>query len=358
MQADANSVYIVDTLFPLDDDGGESRGDARRRRRALKHANDPFAPLPPPLSEEALALDTAIREERALLIAQSKGRLKEGHQRVRLLVAYHGAPFHGVAIQPKHKTVAGVIRDALHQIAKYHPDVPLLVVAGRTDAGVHGWGQVMHVDLLPPRGGIDCARLKRSLNKMLAPHVVIRAVDIAPEGDFHARFSAISRSYRYTVLNRAEPDPFLSGLVWHVERPLDLSAMRLACDPFMGRHDFSSFCKVPKDDPDPSMIRVITSANWVDLGNDILRFDVEATSFCQQMVRAIVGLMVDVGLGRRSAGEVLSVLNARDRSRGVQPAPAHGLCLWDVGYPPELAFPVATESMQSKPVSVFGRTDH
>ena len=119
-----------------------------------------------------------------------------------------------------------------------------------------------------------------------------------------------------------------------MEEPLDLPAMRLACDPLIGEHDFTSFCRVPRGVDSYSMVRRVIDAAWEDLGDGVLRFEIEASSFCQQMVRAVVGLMVDIGRGRRRAGDVSSVLAARDRSKGSNLAPPHGLCLWEVTYPP------------------------
>jgi tRNA pseudouridine38-40 synthase len=250
--------------------------------------------------------------------------------RLRMLVAYHGGGFHGIALQSRHRTVGGVLTEAATTVLQLS-QAPKLVVAGRTDAGVHGWGQVLHLDV-QLRKKLDLVKLKRSLNQMLAPEVVVRAVEVAPEG-FHARYSARYRRYRYEVVNRPDLDPFRVGLAWHVTAPLDLRLMTLACDPLFGTHDFSSFCRVPKGDPDASMIRTLTDARWLDLGDGLLRFEIGASSFCQQMVRAVVGVMVEVGTGKRTAGDVMQLLRSRDRSTGSPLAPAAGLYLWEVGYP-------------------------
>ena len=143
---------------------------------------------------------------------------------------------------------------------------------------------------------------------------------------------AIARHYRYTVRNHPVADPFTAGTAWHVVRPLDLAAMRLSCDPLYGEHDFSSFCRRPPV-AGASLVRVVRDARWVDGGGGSLRFDIEASSFCQQMVRSIVGTMVEVGLGRRKAGEMAAVMRSRSRAAAGQPAPPHGLCLWEVTYP-------------------------
>ena len=247
--------------------------------------------------------------------------------RVRLLVAYQGVGFSGFARNVGVRTVAGVLAEALGTVLRH--DVRL-TCAGRTDAGVHAWGQVVTFDA---RDDVDLVTLQRAVNHLVGPSIVVREAAVAEPG-FDARHSAVSRCYRYTVLNRPVPDPFLAGTSWHVPVPLDLAAMRLGCDPLLGEHDFSSFCRKPKVPPGiaTSMTRQIIDARWLDLGDGVLRFDVEATAFCQQMVRSIVGLLVDVGRVRRRAGEVRGIIAARDRAASSPPAPPQGLVLWEVRY--------------------------
>ncbi|MDP1807158.1 MAG: hypothetical protein Q8K72_18420, partial [Acidimicrobiales bacterium] len=120
---------------------------------------------------------------------------------------------------------------------------------------------------------------------------------------------------------------------WHVPEPLDIAALRLACDPLIGEHDFTSFCRVPRRIPDASLSRRVDDARWLDLGDGLLRFDIDASSFCQQMVRALVGTMVPMGMGKQRPGEMAGILRARDRSTANRVAPARGLCLWEVVYP-------------------------
>jgi tRNA pseudouridine38-40 synthase len=246
--------------------------------------------------------------------------------RLRLLVAYVGAGFHGFALQPGQPTVAGALSAALERHLRHTVE---LVCAGRTDGGVHAWGQVVSFDA---RADVDPVALQRAVNKALRPAVVVRAAAPA-EPAFDARRSATERRYRYTVVNRPVPDPFRAGTAWHVERPLDLPAMRLACDPLHGEHDFSSLCRRPPQDG-ASLVRLVRHAGWVDEGDGVMRFEIAASSFCHQMVRSVVGLLVDVGRGKRRAGEMSSVLRARDRSAAGPLAPPHGLCLWEVGYGP------------------------
>jgi tRNA pseudouridine38-40 synthase len=248
--------------------------------------------------------------------------------RVRLLVAYQGAGFSGFARNVGVRTVAGDLAEALGTVLR-HP--VRLTCAGRTDAGVHAWGQVVTFDA---REDVDLVTLQRAVNHLVGPAIVVREATVAEPG-FDARHSAVSRCYRYTVLNRPVPDPFLAGTSWHVPVPLDLAALRLGCDPLLGEHDFSSFCRKPKVAPGvtASMTRRVIDARWLDLGDGVLRFDIEATAFCQQMVRSIVGLLVDVGRGRRRAGQVRGILAAGDRAASSPPAPPQGLVLWQDRYP-------------------------
>ncbi|HUP85812.1 MAG TPA: tRNA pseudouridine(38-40) synthase TruA [Acidimicrobiales bacterium] len=263
--------------------------------------------------------------------APEPGPALEVRSRVRMTVAYDGTGFSGFSVQPGGvKTVGGALAGAIEKVLK-HP--VRFVVAGRTDAGVHAWGNVCHFDssLRAEELEVELPKLQRAINKMLKARIVVRDVAVAADG-FDARFSASARRYRYSVLNRAVPDPFRAATSWQVEERLDLRSMQLACDPLLGEHDFSSFCRKPPD-PSGSNVRRVKDARWLDLGDDVLRFDVEASSFCQQMVRSLVGTLVDVGLGRTRAGDISWILRTKDRSAAGQLAPPQGLCLWEVLYP-------------------------
>jgi tRNA pseudouridine38-40 synthase len=250
-------------------------------------------------------------------------------QRIRLTVAYDGSRFHGFAANPGVSTVGGSLAGAIAKVVG-HP--VQLTCAGRTDTGVHAWGQVVHFDTdhFAVDAEAELRRLQRSLNKMLAPAVVVREASVAPPG-FDARRSATGRRYRYTVLNRPLPDPFLAAVTWHVADPLDLLAMQLGCDPLFGEHDWTSFCRKPPA-PDASLVRIVRDARWVDLGDGLLRFEIEASAFCHQMVRSLVGTLVTVGRARLRAGDIAGIIRAKDRALAGEPAPAEGLCLWEVTY--------------------------
>ncbi len=256
--------------------------------------------------------------------------------RVRMTVAYDGLPYHGFARNDGVVTVAGTLEAVLAQLLHHRIE---LAVGGRTDRGVHGWGQVVSFDA--PVERLDVGKLRRGVNRLCGPTIVARSIETT-DNDFDARFSATSRTYRYTVLNRPVPDPFLAATTWWVDLPLDIHALRLASDPLIGLHDFSAFCRRPKPTraeragevelSPPTMMRRIHRASWTDLGDGVLRFEITGSAFCQQMVRSIVGTIVDMGIGRKTAGEMMGILAGRDRAAAGNLAPPHGLCLWKVGY--------------------------
>jgi tRNA pseudouridine38-40 synthase len=249
--------------------------------------------------------------------------------RLRLLVSYHGAAFHGIAPQPGQRTVVGTISDALVKVLRLS-EPPSFTMSGRTDAGVHAWGQVLHVDVPDPA---DPSRVVRSLRKMLSPEIVVRSVEVVDDS-FDARHSAIWRRYRYTILNDEVPDPWLADTVWHVAEPLNLGLMRLAIDPFIGEHDFSSFCGAVQHEGQTNRRRILSGSISKRADDErLLVLELVGSAFCRQMVRSITGFIVDVGRGRRTPGEVLTVLAARERSAAGTVAPPTGLCLWEVGYP-------------------------
>jgi tRNA pseudouridine38-40 synthase len=251
-------------------------------------------------------------------------------RRARLTVAYDGSGFHGFAPNPGVRTVLGALTDAITTVVRQPVE---LTGAGRTDAGVHAWGQVVSGDL---PGDIDLDDLGRRLNKLCAPAIAVRDLAWVEDG-FDARFSASWRHYRYDVWNGATPNPLLGGRAWWVPQPLARWALQAACDPLIGEHDFSSFCRRPKTadgEPEPSLVRRVLSARWSQLEEpDHLRFEIRATAFCHQMVRAIVGTLVDVGMGKASPGDIRGILVRRDREAAGQVAPPYGLVLWEVGYP-------------------------
>lgn len=256
--------------------------------------------------------------------------------RLRLVVAYDGSGFRGFAAQDGQRTVGGELVRAISTVVRGPVE---LTCAGRTDAGVHALGQVVHTDV---PDDVDLARLVKSVNTMLGPEVVLRRAEPAAP-DFDARRQATARTYRYLVLEARSADPLLAPVSWHVRDRLDLRAMAAAADALVGEHDFRAFCRrVPGTDRETPIVRVVGDATWREvrprpdgLGDDerLLRFDITAGSFCHQMVRSAVGALVDVGRGRRRAADVTWLLRHPDRSRGTTVAPPQGLCLVAVDYP-------------------------
>lgn len=249
--------------------------------------------------------------------------------RVRLTVAYDGTRFHGFAPNPGVATVGGTLAEALQRVLRHPVDV---TCAGRTDKGVHAHGQVVD---FRTSDGVDLGALTRALNALCGPAIAVRDPAVVPEA-FSSRFDATSRLYRYTIHNAQVPDPFSTTTAWQVADELSLDRLRLACDPLLGTHDFASFCRkaVGSDGGELSTVRDVLDARWEVVDDVTLRFWIEATSFCHQMVRSIVGTLVEVGRGRLHPGDLMGILAARDRSAAGPVAPPHGLTLWAVRYEP------------------------
>jgi tRNA pseudouridine38-40 synthase len=241
----------------------------------------------------------------------------------RLDLAYDGTDFYGYAAQPGRRTVQGELETALgRQIGAV-----VTVVAGRTDRGVHATGQVVcfsHPDV------IDVDRVRRSLNRQLGGEIAVLDLRRAPD-EFHARFSATARSYRYEISNRAVHDPLRARTSWHVPEPLDVAAMNEAASVIVGEHDFTSFCRKADD---ASLVRNVLWARWRRV-DDQVEFTVAANAFCHQMVRSLVAVLVEVGRGRLEPTDVKTILDGRDRNEGRGVAPPQGLTLVGVGYPDE-----------------------
>jgi tRNA pseudouridine38-40 synthase len=270
--------------------------------------------------------------------------------KVKIVLAYDGSGFHGFAVNHGIPTVAGTLTEAISTVVR----TPVMLTgAGRTDAGVHAWGQVVSVDL-PDETAL--ADLARRLNKLCAPQIAVRSIEPITD-DFDARFSAHWRRYRYDIWNAPYPNPLLEGRAWHVANRLDVEAMRAATTALLGEHDFASFCrrrpKVATGGPAPTLVRRILEVSWFDAtpafsgaactdsvhgalqngsGGRLLRFEIRANAFCHQMVRSIVGTLVDVGAGKLAASDIPAILAAGDRRAAGQVAPPHGLTLWEVGY--------------------------
>jgi tRNA pseudouridine38-40 synthase len=247
---------------------------------------------------------------------------------LRLDLAYDGSGFRGFARQPDVRTVQGDIEIAL---GKLFGGEPRTVAAGRTDAGVHAVAQVMSVFDAPDDA--DLIKIRDALNAMCAPNISVWQVTRA-QPDFHARFSARSRTYTYAILQSDVPDPFLAGTTWYHPERLEVGAMNEAAGHLVGPHDFSSFGRLPEatdpNDP-PSAERVLYDLKVTRSGS-LVRIKARANAFIQQMVRSLVGTLAQVGEGRKDPTDMAGILQARDRGAAGPVAPPHGLCLVSVEY--------------------------
>jgi tRNA pseudouridine38-40 synthase len=243
--------------------------------------------------------------------------------RYKLTIEYDGEPFVGWQRQDNGPSIQGAIEDAVFAFCGERAAVS---GAGRTDAGVHARGQVAHLDLAAEKP-VDTVRA--AVNFHLKPNpVVVTEAEIVPD-DFHARFSATLRRYRYLILNRRAPAALDRGRVWHVPVPLDAEAMADAARLLIGRHDFNSFrsaaCQAN------SSLKTLDALDVQRLG-ELIQVDVAARSFLHNQVRILVGTLQLVGRGQWTKADVVQVLAARDRTRAGPTAPPQGLCLMEVRY--------------------------
>ena len=258
--------------------------------------------------------------------------------RLRLDLSYDGSGFHGWARQLDLRTVQADVEQALHTVLR--TTGLSLIVAGRTDTGVHARGQVAHVDVaddaLAPAGERSreppLEALRRRLNGVLAHDVRIRRVNKAPPG-FDARYSAVWRRYAYRIADRSEVvDPLRRGHVLTWSRSLDLDAMNETSRHLLGEHDFAAFCRKREG---ATTIRSLLDLHWDRDANGLAVGTARADAFCHNMVRALVGCLMAVGEGRRDGDWAVAVLAGRQRDPAVRVVRPHGLTLEEVAYPVE-----------------------
>jgi tRNA pseudouridine38-40 synthase len=251
--------------------------------------------------------------------------------RIKIVLGYDGSAFSGWAAQPGRRTVQAVLSEALGRVLRL-PGAADVTVAGRTDAGVHARGQVAHVDV-PADGWASYGnRVLRRLGGVLPADVRVLRAEVAPDG-FDARFSALWRRYSYRLCD----DPALADplerhrTVWYPRR-LDLDAMNTAAGRLLGEHDFAAFCRKREG---ATTIRALLRLDWRRDDAGVAVASVVADAFCHNMVRALMGALIPVGEGRRAVDWPPGVLAAGVRDPAVRVMPAHGLCLEEVGYPPD-----------------------
>ncbi len=249
--------------------------------------------------------------------------------RIALGIEYDGSAFSGWQLQDDARTVQGCVEVALSKVA----DHPVRVTcAGRTDAGVHGIGQVVHFDA-------EATRSMRSwvcgANANLPKQISVTwAQQVA--GDFHARFCAMRRRYRYVILTRSVRPTFLAGRVSWDYRPMDERRMAEAGAYLIGEHDFSSYRALACQAKSP--VRTVYRLDVTRQG-ELIFIDIEANAFLHHMVRNIAGVLMAIGAGEREPAWAREVLEMRDRTLGGVTAPPHGLYLMEVGYPEQFGIP-------------------
>ena len=249
--------------------------------------------------------------------------------RIRIDLSYDGTDFAGWAAQSGQRTVQGELESAFATVAR-RSDLPRLTVAGRTDAGVHARGQVAHLDV--PQSLADHRLLLRRLNGRLPKDIQVRRVVRAADG-FNARFCGLSRTYTYRVADSpAHVDPLRRWDTLEWSRPLELEVLREASTGLVGLHDFAAYCKKREG---ATTVRRLLRLDWQRQSDGVLVATVQADAFCHSMVRSLVGALLAAADGRRMADWPASLLAQTRRASGVIVAPAHGLTLEAVDYPPD-----------------------
>ena len=254
---------------------------------------------------------------------------ESGFRRLRLDIAYDGTHFFGWATQPGHRTLQDLVEEAISRISQTNIDS---IVAGRTDAGVHATGQVIHVDVPDAmfERELTYLDLRYKLNRILDEDVRIMNVSDAPAG-FHARFSALRRYYSYKILDNNDVIAPLSRhdvASWY--RPLDAARMNEASALLLGHHDFAAFCKFKVGG---TTLRTLERYEWRRSDEGLLVADVVADAFCYSMVRNLVGAVVCVADGRQSPAWIEQLLANKERVSDSLVFPARGLTLYQVDYP-------------------------
>ncbi len=241
-----------------------------------------------------------------------------------ITLSYDGTNYHGWQIQPNGNSVQETIQKALSTLLRQSIEI---VGAGRTDAGVHAKMMVAHFDWEKRECPVDCSQLVYKLNKILPPDIAVQKVEHV-EDEMHARFSATSRTYHYFIHQRKSP--FLKAYSWYVYGNLDFGKMNEAASTLMEYRDFTSFSKVNTDTKTNDC--TVTKAIWEETAPDEWRFTISANRFLRNMVRAIVGTLVEVGRGKMSVEQFRQVIEKKNRCSAGESVPGNALFLVDIKY--------------------------
>jgi tRNA pseudouridine38-40 synthase len=246
--------------------------------------------------------------------------------KIRLLVAFDGKNYAGWQVQ---KIGLGVQEKLEVALKRFFPSGPRVHSSSRTDAGVHAIGMVAHVELPRAELKMTPGKLVLALNAYLPEDIRVLTASRAP-AEFHARFDASGKQYRYFVWNHAAMNPLLRTQAWHVPQKLDWKAIRAAAPLLLGRHDFKSFAANRNYEMETT-VRTLTRCDVVRKG-PLLTFIIEGDGFLYKMCRGIVGTLIQIGRGKFAVNDLKKMLDARDRREAGMTAPAHGLVLWKVFY--------------------------
>ena len=244
----------------------------------------------------------------------------------KLTIAYDGTNYAGWQVQ---KTGMGVQQRVEEALEKLFPGTGRIHSSSRTDTGVHALGMVAHVEIARHQFKMPAAKLALALNAHLPEDIRVLSAQRC-RADFHARFDAVGKQYRYFVWNHPAMNPLLRHQAWHVPRPLDLSAMRAAAKLFLGKHDFKSLAASRNYEAE-STVRTLARCDLKHSGH-LLTFIIEGDGFLYKMCRGIFGTLVQVGQGKIAVEEIRQILAGKDRRLAGMTAPAHGLVLWRVFY--------------------------
>ena len=244
-------------------------------------------------------------------------------RKVKCTLSYDGSKYGGFQVQANSVTVQELIQAALEKVAK---ERIIIHASGRTDAGVHARGQVFHFQTSCQ---VPLERWSFALNSLLPDDIAILAAEEVP-GTFHSRFDVVEKTYRYCLMNRKVHDVFYRNYAWHIPVLLNVDAMKQAAVYLIGEHDFTSFCSTRSIVE--NKVRHVYEILIEEESEGKIWISIRGNGFLYNMVRIIVGTLVQVGLGKRNSNGIIAILEAKDRKQAGETAPAHGLFLWEVKY--------------------------